>query len=100
MRPKTPRLPLVRACPSATPTAEHPSEGRLRTALSKPPRHTFFNLTGRADAPFWVYRRVRRSFPDTSGRKPLKNPGPAGAAIGFKSPSSHFQHLIVPLLAD
>jgi hypothetical protein len=43
-----------------------------------------------ADALLWVYRPVRRSSPHACGRKPLKNPGVAGAAIGFKSPSSHF----------
>jgi hypothetical protein len=44
----------------------------------------------RSGAPaFWVYRPVRRSSPNTSGRKPLKNPGLAGGSIGFKSPSSH-----------
>jgi hypothetical protein len=41
------------------------------------------------DALVWV-RPVKRSFPDTSGRKPLKNPDPAGVGIGFKSPSSHW----------
>src|SRR5215510_3231477 len=40
--------------------------------------------------PLWVYRPVKRSSPDTCGRKPLKNPGVVGAAIGFKSPSSHW----------
>jgi len=40
--------------------------------------------------PLWVYRPVKRSPPNTSGRKPLKNSGLAGGGIGFKSPSSHF----------
>jgi hypothetical protein len=37
----------------------------------------------------WVYRPVKRTSPDVSGRKPLENPALAGGAIGFKSPSSH-----------
>src|SRR5262245_37041597 len=69
-----------------------PSESR--------PRYLVALLLDRPCRPLWVYRPVKRSSPDTCGRKPLKHPGVVGAAIGFKSPSSHFQHLIVPLLAD
>jgi hypothetical protein len=77
------------------------SDGRRRADRSRSPTATYAWSRPRgylialqldpagADAQFWVYRPVKRSFPDTSGRKPLRNPGLAGVAIGFKSPSSH-----------
>src|SRR5262249_35732607 len=42
----------------------------------------------RADG-FGSYRPVKRSSANTRGPKPLKKPGAADDAIGFKSPSSH-----------
>src|SRR5262245_43076720 len=74
------------------------SDGRRRVVWSRSttatyprsrPRYLVALLLDRPCRPLWVYRPVKRSSPDTCGRKPLKNPGVVGAAIGFKSPSSH-----------
>lgn len=92
---------LIDGC-SQTSTAVHLGVGVARQrggpvipVLLDAVRRDLALLPERPGSPLWVYRPVKRSSPDTCGRKPLKNAGVAGAAIGFKSPSSHDSHLAI-----